>query len=227
MKEYEASNIRNLALIGHGSAGKTILAESMLACSGAITRIGSVEQGSTVSDYHDDEQQRQISIHTTSMYAEWDSCKLNILDSPGYADFVGEALSALRVADSAILTVHGAHGIELGTEQMWEKVCDMKMSTLVAVNVLDAEYVKFDQIVEEDGKRSDDTSSRLFHLKECLKKIDKENFKLLKMRYEQRLPFKEIATTCNKTSNALRIQAHRIRNQLMNCVEKRMRGELV
>ena len=65
MKEYEASTIRNLALIGHGSAGKTILAESMLACSGAITRIGSVEQGSTVSDYHEDEQQRQISIHTT------------------------------------------------------------------------------------------------------------------------------------------------------------------
>ncbi|MGA0442150.1 MAG: elongation factor G [bacterium] len=149
MKEYEASNIRNLALIGHGSAGKTILAESMLACSGAITRIGSVEQGSTVSDYHEDEQQRQISIHTTSMYAEWKSCKLNILDSPGYADFVGEALSALRVADSAILTVHGAHGIELGTEQMWEKVSDMKMPTLVAVNVLDAEYVKFDQIVED------------------------------------------------------------------------------
>jgi small GTP-binding protein domain len=149
MKEYEASNIRNLALIGHGSAGKTILAESMLACGGAITRIGSVEQGSTVSDYHEDEQQRQISIHTTSMYAEWKSCKLNILDSPGYADFVGEALSALRVADSAILTVHGAHGIELGTEQMWEKVCDMKMPTLVAVNVLDAEYVKFDQIVED------------------------------------------------------------------------------
>ena len=84
----------------------------------------------------------------------------------------------------------------------------------------------FDQIVEEDGKRSDDTSSRLFHLKECLKKIDKENFKLLKMRYEQRLPFKEIAAASNKTSNAIRIQAHRIRNQLMNCVEKRMRGEL-
>ena len=85
----------------------------------------------------------------------------------------------------------------------------------------------FDQIVEEDGKRSDDTSSRLFHLKECLKKIEKENIKLLKMKYEQRLPFKEIASTYNKTSNAIRIQVHRIRNQLMNCVEKRMRGKLI
>ena len=85
----------------------------------------------------------------------------------------------------------------------------------------------FDQIVEEDGKRSDDTSSRLFHLKECLKKIDKENIKLLKMKYEQRLPFKEIASTSNKTSNAIRIQVHRIRNQLMNCVEKRMRGKSI
>ncbi len=85
----------------------------------------------------------------------------------------------------------------------------------------------FDQIVEEDGKRSDDTSSRLFHLKECLKKIDKENIKLLKMKYEHRLPFKEIASASNKTSNAIRIQVHRIRNQLMNCVEKRMREKLI
>ena len=85
----------------------------------------------------------------------------------------------------------------------------------------------FDQIVEEDGKRSDDTSSRLFHLKACLKKIDKENIKLLKMKYEQRLPFKEIASTSNKTSNAIRIQVHRIRNRLINCIEKRMKGKLI
>ncbi len=91
-EKYEASNIRNLALIGHGSAGKTILAESMLACSGAITRIGSVEQGSTVSDYHEDEQQH-ISIHTTSMWHRMKSC----VEYPGfygYADFV-EALFRL------------------------------------------------------------------------------------------------------------------------------------
>ena len=85
----------------------------------------------------------------------------------------------------------------------------------------------FDQIVEEDGKRFDDTSSRLFHLKECLKKIDKENIKLLKMKYEQCLPFKEIASASNSTSNAIRIQVHRIRKRLMNCVEKRMRGKLI
>ena len=149
MKEYDASKIRNIALVGHGSAGKTILAESMLACSGALTRIGSVEQGSTVSDYHEDEQQRQISIHTTSMFAEWNSCKLNILDNPGYADFIGESLSAFSVSDVAILTVHGAHGIELGTEQMWKKIQDLNMPVMVAVNVLDAEYVKFDQILED------------------------------------------------------------------------------
>ena len=157
MKEYDASKIRNVALVGHGSAGKTILAESMLACSGALTRIGSVEQGSTVSDYHEDEQQRQISIHTTSMFAEWNSCKLNILDNPGYADFIGESLSAFSVSDTAILTVHGAHGIELGTEKMWEKIQDLNMPVMVAVNVLDAEYVKFDQILkdlsEQFGKR--------------------------------------------------------------------------
>ena len=85
----------------------------------------------------------------------------------------------------------------------------------------------FDQIVEEDGKMSDDTSSKLFHLNECLKKIDKVNIKLLKMKYDQRLPFKEIASASNKTSNAIRIQVHRIRNQLMDCIEKRMRGESI
>ena len=84
----------------------------------------------------------------------------------------------------------------------------------------------FDQIIEEDGKRPDDTSFRLSHLNECLKKIDKENFKLLKARYERRLSFKEIANVSHKTSNAIRIQMHRIRNQLMICIEKRMNEEL-
>ncbi|SVC61059.1 uncharacterized protein METZ01_LOCUS313913, partial [marine metagenome] len=153
MTEFEASRIRNFALVGHGSSGKTILAESMLACSGAINRLGSVEQGNTMSDYHEDEQQRQISIHTTPMFAEWKSCKLNILDTPGYADFVGETLSALRVSDFVVLTVHGAHGIELGTEQIWERIGEMGIPLVAVINVLDAENVKFDQILADLSDR--------------------------------------------------------------------------
>ena len=147
MSEFEASKIRNFALVGHGSSGKTILAESMLACSGAVSRLGTIVDGNTVSDYHEDEQQHQISIHTTPMFTKWKSCKLNILDAPGYADFIGETLSALRVTDFVVLTVHGAHGIELGTEQIWERINDMGIPPIVVINVLDSEYVKFDQIV--------------------------------------------------------------------------------
>ena len=153
MTEFEASRIRNFALVGHGSSGKTILAESILASSGAINRLGSVEQGNTMSDYHEDEQQRQISIHTTPMFAEWKSCKLNILDTPGYADFVGETLSALRVSDFVVLTVHGAHGIELGTEQIWERIGEMGIPPVAVINVLDAENVKFDQILADLSDR--------------------------------------------------------------------------
>ena len=155
MKEFEAADIRNFALVGHGSSGKTILAESMLSCSGVINRLGNVEQGNTVSDFHEDEQQRQISIHTTPMFTEWKSSKFNILDTPGYADFVGESLSALRVCDFVVLTVHGAHGIELGTEQTWERIGEMNLPPIVVINVLDAENVNFEQVLSDMSNRFD------------------------------------------------------------------------
>ena len=153
MPEFEASKIRNFAIVGHGSSGKTILAESMLACSGVINRLGTIVDGNTVSDYHEDEQQHQISIHTTPMFAEWNSCKLNILDAPGYADFIGETLSALRVTDFVVLTVHGAHGIELGTEQTWDRIAENGIPTIAVINVLDSENVKFDQILADLSER--------------------------------------------------------------------------
>ena len=153
MPEFEASKIRNFAIVGHGSSGKTILAESMLACSGVINRLGTIVDGNTVSDYHEDEQQHQISIHTTPMFAEWNSCKLNILAAPGYADFIGETLSALRVTDFVVLTVHGAHGIELGTEQTLERISENGIPTIAVINVLDSENVKFDQILADLSER--------------------------------------------------------------------------
>src|SRR5512136_746344 len=116
MKEYRAAEIRNFAIVGHASSGKTLLSEAMLASAGVINRMGSIAAGSTVSDYHESEQQRQISVSATLMHAEWLNKKLNILDCPGYADFISESLGALRVSDLAVVVVHANHGAGVGTD---------------------------------------------------------------------------------------------------------------
>ena len=103
MKDFAANNIRNFALVGHGSSGKTILSESMLLKSGEINRLGSIEAGSTVSDYHHDEHDRQISIHSSPLHLEWNETKFNLIDTPGYLDFIGETISSLAVVDAAII----------------------------------------------------------------------------------------------------------------------------
>ena len=120
MREYQSADIRNIALVGHGAAGKTMIAESMLACSGVINRLGHISNNNTASDYHEDEQKHQHSIYASLLHAEWNNRKINIVDSPGYSDFIGEALGALRVADLAAIVVHAEHGIELGTENTWD-----------------------------------------------------------------------------------------------------------
>ena len=101
MQKYSPQDIRNFAIVGHASCGKTILSEAMLACAGVIGRMGRIADGSTVSDYHDSEKKRLISVQTSFLHAEWMGKKFNILDTPGYLDFISEALSALRVADFA------------------------------------------------------------------------------------------------------------------------------
>jgi elongation factor G len=106
MQAYSPHDIRNLALVGHASSGKTMLSEAMLACAGAINRMGHIADGTTVSDYHPSEKQRLISVQTSLLRADWAGKKFNILDAPGYADFISEALSALRVADMAVIVVH-------------------------------------------------------------------------------------------------------------------------
>ena len=112
MKEYQPAEIRNFAIVGHASSGKTMLSEAMLACAGVINRMGSIAAGTTVSDYHESEKQRQISVSATLMHLEWLGKKFNILDCPGYADFISEGLGALRVGDFALVVVHAAHGVE-------------------------------------------------------------------------------------------------------------------
>src|ERR1041384_8289956 len=112
-----AAELRNFAIVGHASSGKTMLAEAMLACAGVIGRMGSIAQGSTVSDYHVSERQHQISTQTSMLHAKWMDKKLNILDTPGYLDFISEALAAVRVADFAVVVVHAQEGIGVGTAQ--------------------------------------------------------------------------------------------------------------
>jgi len=149
MKEYAPHEIRNFAIVGHSGAGKTMLCDAMLACSGAIPKLGSIAQKNTVSDYHVSEQEHQMSMHVTCMHTEWLGKKLNLLDCPGYADFAADGLGALRVGDFAVLAIHGVHGIQVGTDQAWDYATKYGLPKMIVVSALDKENTKFDSIVEE------------------------------------------------------------------------------
>ncbi len=149
MKDYPATNIRNLCLIGHGSSGKTSLAEAMLKGMKAIDRMGSIEEGTTHSDYTKDEIERGSSISATLLTAEHKSNKFNLLDTPGFSDFIGEVKGALRVSDFALTVVHGVSGVEVVTEQVWEFASEGQVPRGVFINQLDKENAKFDAILED------------------------------------------------------------------------------
>ncbi len=149
MKEFTPENIRNVALIGHGGAGKTSLAEALLFSAGSTTRLGKVEEGNTLSDYHPDEIERQISINTSVLFCEWKATKINILDTPGYTDFTGEVKSALRVADTAFVLVKAVEGIEVGTEIVGKYTNEYKTGVVFVINKLDNENSDFDRVVQQ------------------------------------------------------------------------------
>src|SRR5215204_1301088 len=149
MKTYEAGDIRNFAIVGHASAGKTMLSEAMLACSGVINRMGSIAGGSTVSDYHDSEKNRQISTHASLLHTEWLGKKFNIIDTPGYLDFISEGLGALRVGDFALVVVHAQHGIGVGTEQVWKYATQYGIPKMIVVNGLDKENTAFESLLAQ------------------------------------------------------------------------------
>jgi elongation factor G len=149
MKEYTPDRIRNVALIGHGGSGKTSLAEALLFSAGSTTRLGRVEEGNTVSDYHPDEIERQISINTSLLFCEWKGNKINILDTPGYTDFTGEVKSALRVADTALILVKAVEGIEVGTEIVGKYTNEYRTGVVFVVNKLDHENADFEKVVQQ------------------------------------------------------------------------------
>src|SRR6266545_8244443 len=148
-KTYPPAEIRNFAVVGHASSGKTMLCESMLACAGVINRLGSIDAGSTVSDFHDDEQERKISIHTSLLHCEWLGKKFNLVDTPGYLDFISEGLGALRVGDFALVVIHAQHGIGVGTDQVWKYATRFEIPKMIVVNAMDRENVDFESILAD------------------------------------------------------------------------------
>ncbi|MGB2869925.1 MAG: elongation factor G [Bacteroidota bacterium] len=146
-KEYSLDKIRNIALIGHGGSGKTTLAEALLFTAGATNRIGKVEEGSTVSDYHPDEVERKISINMSLLHCDWQGFKVNILDTPGYSDFTGAVLQSLRVSDLAVILLKAVEGAEVGTEIVWNYTRTYQTPCVFLVNKLDNENAEFDHAV--------------------------------------------------------------------------------
>jgi elongation factor G len=143
MKEYTTELLRNIALVSHGGAGKTMLAEAFLHFTGVTTRLGSVEDGTTVSDHDEEEIRRGISIYTSVIPVEHRDYKVNVLDAPGYTDFVGEVISALSVSDGAIVLVDSVAGLEVGTEIAWRYADDFNLPRFVVINRLDRDNANF------------------------------------------------------------------------------------
>src|SRR3990170_3987004 len=149
MKEYVTDNIRNLVLLGHGGTGKTSLAEATLFVSGAVNRLGRVDDGTTTSDFDPDEIRRNISVNLSILPCEWDNAKLNILDTPGYADFVGEVKCGVRAADAALIVVCAASGVQVGTEYAWSYADERNLPRLLFINRMDRENADFFQTLSQ------------------------------------------------------------------------------
>ncbi len=144
MKEYGTADIRNIGLVSHQAAGKTTLSEAMLHAAGVTNRFGTIDDGTTTSDYRSDEIERKISIGATLMHFEWKNKKVNLIDMPGYADFFGDVRCGLRVTDLAIVLVNGVAGVEVGTDMVTELLDEFSIPHLFFVNLLDREHAKFD-----------------------------------------------------------------------------------
>ncbi|MCB9285265.1 MAG: elongation factor G [Lewinellaceae bacterium] len=146
---YDTKNIRNVVLLGHSGCGKTTFTETMLFEAGAISRRGTVEEGNTISDFNSLEQERGNSIFSTLMHVTWKDSKINIIDTPGFDDFVGEVVSSLKVADTAVMLLNAKNGVEVGTELIWDYIEQFQTPTMFVVNQVDHEKADFDATLEQ------------------------------------------------------------------------------
>ncbi len=149
MPEFDTSHVKNIVLLGHAGSGKTTLAECMLYEAGLITRRGSIAERNTTGDYHELEQERGNSIFSKLLHSKWRGYKINIIDTPGYDDFVGEVISALRVADTGVMLLNAVMGVEVGTDIIWEYTEQFKTPMIFAVNKLDDDNADFEKTVRE------------------------------------------------------------------------------
>ena len=146
MKSFQTEQLRNVGLGGHGSTGKTMLAEALLFNLKETTRIGSIEQGTTISDYNEDEIERNISINTSLLHGVWRDHKINLIDTPGYTDFFGEVVGSMRAVDTIFAVVSASSGVEVGTEMVWNEAAKNNLPRFLIVNKLDRDNIDFDEV---------------------------------------------------------------------------------
>ncbi|HKS91916.1 MAG TPA: elongation factor G [Tepidiformaceae bacterium] len=148
MNVYPTEAIRNVVLVGHGSVGKTMLSEASLFVSGAVTRMGGIEDQNTVSDYDEDEHKRKFSLNLSILPVEWEGRKINLIDTPGYADFLSEVICGAQAADMALVVVDAVSGPEVGTDRAWQIADRMKLPRMIVVNRMDRENADFDSVLD-------------------------------------------------------------------------------
>ena len=147
MPNISTDRLRNIVLLSHGGAGKTLLSEAMLHTAGVTSRMGTIEDGTTTSDYEPEETRRQTSVQASILTCPWRDQKINVIDTPGYADFRGQAISGLRVADGAVIVVAAPAGLEVGTRQMWQMADERKMARIVFISKMDRENADFQRVM--------------------------------------------------------------------------------
>ncbi|MFQ5798345.1 MAG: GTP-binding protein, partial [Bacteroidota bacterium] len=219
MKEYTTDHVRNIALIGHGGSGKTSIAEALLYTAGMTSRQGKVTEGNTVSDYHPDEIERQISINTSMLFCEWKDTKVNILDTPGYTDFLGEVKGALRVADTALVVLKAVEGAEVGTEMDWKCAEEYQNGAVFVVNKLDNENADFDSVVKQAQERfSHDVIAVQFPADQGLgfeQVVDVLRMKLLQYQRDGNGKYTEQDISQSSAGSGLNSKAKQLREQLI------------
>src|SRR3954468_18913864 len=147
MANHHVEDIRNIALAGHGASGKTTLADALLFQAKAVDRQGSVDDGTSVSDFDEEEHKRHFSIDTSVLHLDYQGKRINLLDTPGYPDFVGAALGALGAVENAVIVVSGPSGVEVNTRRMFHEAGRRGLARMLVINKLDAENVKFNELV--------------------------------------------------------------------------------